>query len=66
MIAELNVKLADRLLAEMDDGADEGRALKALRSYRQFPSDALRDAALRALGKLSEERQRELRQIMRI
>lgn len=66
MLSELNIKICDRLLAEMDDGGDEGRALKALRNYRQFPSDALRDAALRALGKLSKERQRELRQIARL
>lgn len=66
MFAELNIKIADRLLAEMDDGHAEGRALKALRSYRRHPSDALRDTALAALGKLSKDRVRELKMIARI
>ena len=66
MFSELNIKIADRLLAEMNDGADEGRALKALRSYRRHPSDANRDAALRGLAKLSDARLGELKQIARI
>ena len=66
MFSELNTKICDRLLAEMDDGADEGRALKALRNYRRHPSDALRDAALVALNRLSDVRLGELKQVARI
>jgi len=64
MIA-LNKKTADRLLSDLNDGADEGRARKAVRSYRQAPNDTNRTSAITALAALGEERQRELRQVAR-
>ena len=62
----INTKIADRILGELRDGAAEGRALKAVRTYRRDPTNETREAALAALTALPKARLIELRQAARI
>ena len=52
----INTKIADRILGELRDGAAEGRALKAVRTYRGASTDETREAALAAINALPFER----------
>ena len=63
MFSQLDVKIADRILGELRDGGVQGRALKAVRTFRRNPTDDNRDAALTALNALSKPTLAELRQV---
>ena len=66
MFPKLDVKIADRILGELRDGAAEGRALKRVRVFRRTPTDETREAALAAINVLPKARLAELRQAARI
>ena len=66
MFSKIDVKIADRILGELRDGGVQGRALKAVRTFRRNPTDDNRDAALTALNALSKPTLAELRQAARI
>ena len=66
MFQTLNTKIADRILGELRDGGVQGRALKAVRTFRRNPTDDNRDAALTALNALSKPTLAVLRQLARI
>ncbi len=63
MFSKLNTKIADRILGELRDGGVQGRALKAVRTFRRDPTDDNHKAALAALNALSKATLADLRQV---
>ena len=63
MFPTLNVKIADRILGELRDGGVQGRALKAVRTFRRNPTDDNRKAALAAINALPKPTLAGLRQV---
>ena len=63
MFSTLNTKIADRILGALRDGGVQGRALKAVRTFRRNPTDDNRDAALAAINALSKATLADLRQV---
>ena len=62
MFSKLDVKIADRILDELRDGGVQGRARKAVWTFRRNPTDDNRDAALAAINALPKPMLGELRQ----
>ena len=62
MFSKIDVKLADRILGELRDGGVQGRARKAVWTFRRNPTDEHRDAALAALNALPKPTLAGLRQ----
>ena len=68
MFSTLNIKIADRLLDELQDGVSkgEGQARREVSRYRRHPTDSNRRMALSALNTLGDHRLAQLRQAARI
>ncbi len=66
MFSTLDTKIADRLLDRLRDGGVQGRARKAVWTFRRNPTNDNRDAALAALNALPKPMLGELRQVARI
>lgn len=68
MISKLNVKIADRILSELDSNGcgPLGRALKVLRNYRKAPSDSMAKTALSYLNGLDQRDQLSVKQAARL
>jgi hypothetical protein len=66
MIETMNPKIADVFIDSLSDGGSEARAKKAVRTYRNDPTDDTAIRALAAVNDLDRNKRTELKQAARL
>ena len=66
MFSSLSEKTADRIMDCLTGGGPETRAAKAVRSFRNNPTEAGEAEAIESLNALDENKQAEIRQAARL
>ena len=61
----LDVIRADRVISALAGTGTEGRARKAITTYRQIQTEDAKEAAMAAIGLLDPNKQTELKQLAR-